>query len=69
MAISGGAMPASLIEMRSGVPSVVRTESRLGDILVQDLDIAETEILSGVQVWIPSNLFVPLKNQMKRGVQ
>ena len=69
MALEGGSMPASLIEMRRGVPSVVRTESRLGDILVHDLDIAETEILSGVQVWIPSQLFVPLKNQMKRGVQ
>lgn len=69
MAISGGGMPASLIQMRDGRPAVVRSESRQGDVLVDDLDIAETELLSGVSVWIPSRLFLPLRERMTRSVQ
>lgn len=69
MAISGGAMPAALVEMRDGKPKVARSESRLGDVLVHDLEIAETELLSGVSVWIPSRLYLPLLKQMTRSVQ
>lgn len=69
MAISGGGMPASLIQMRNGRPEVVRVESRQGDVLVDDLEIAETELLSGVSVWIPSRLFLPLRERMTRSVQ
>lgn len=69
MAISGGAMPAALVEMREGKPTVARTESRLANVLVDDLEIAETELLSGVSVWIPFRLFLPLKQQMTRSVQ
>lgn len=69
MAISGGAMPAALVQMRDGRPAVVRSESRQGDVLVEDLEIAETELLSGVSVWIPSRLFLQLRDQMTRSVQ
>lgn len=69
MAISGGGMPASLIQMRNGRPEVVRVESRQGDVLVDDLEIAETELLSGVGVWIPSRLFLQLRDHMTRRVQ
>lgn len=64
MAVAGGTMPANMIKLQDGIPVVKHRENRPSEVLHHDIEAAEAILRSGLTAWVPSTLFLQLRERM-----